>query len=110
MTLSSFVPLSTGYHTHGSITWVILAVVVVLLISRVVWFKRGGYAGNTAHRVVRCSAGHLFTTTWIPGGSLTAIRLGSARYQRCPVGHHWALVRPVKDAELTEEDRRSLGL
>jgi hypothetical protein len=41
---------------------------------------------------VRCSAGHLFTTTWVPLGSLKAVRLGGTRYQYCPVGHHWATV------------------
>jgi hypothetical protein len=51
-------------------------------------------------RVVRCSKGHLFTTIWIPLGSFKAVRLGSRRYQRCPVGHHWAMVRPVDPSEL----------
>jgi hypothetical protein len=41
---------------------------------------------------VRCSAGHLFTTIWVPLASLKALRLGGARYQYCPVGHHWATV------------------
>lgn len=41
---------------------------------------------------VRCSAGHLFTTIWIPLGSLKAVRLGSVRWQHCPVGHHWATI------------------
>jgi hypothetical protein len=41
---------------------------------------------------VRCSAGHLFTTIWVPLGSLKAVRLGLTRYQYCPVGHHWANV------------------
>ncbi len=56
--------------------------------------------------VVRCRDGHLFTTIWIPGGSLKSIRLGWWRFQRCPVGSHWSLVTPVKDAELTDEQRR----
>lgn len=41
---------------------------------------------------VRCSAGHLFTTIWIPFGSLKAVRLGVTRYQYCPIGRHWATV------------------
>ena len=55
--------------------------------------------------VVRCRRGHLFTTLWIPGVSFTALRLGTSRYQRCPVGRHWSLVAPVPDAELTDDDR-----
>ena len=57
--------------------------------------------------VVRCSKGHLFTTIWVPGGSLKSIRLGMSRFQYCPVGHHWAVVNPVKDSELTDEERRT---
>jgi hypothetical protein len=41
---------------------------------------------------VRCSAGHLFTTIWVPFGSLKAVRFSPGRYQYCPVGHHWAIV------------------
>jgi hypothetical protein len=44
---------------------------------------------------VRCAAGHVFTTIWIPFGSLKALRLGGERYQHCPVGHHWATVVPL---------------
>lgn len=44
---------------------------------------------------VRCSAGHLFTTIWVPLASLKAVRLGLTRYQHCPVGHHWASVTPL---------------
>ena len=46
---------------------------------------------------VRCSAGHLFTTIWVPFASFKALRLGFRRYQYCPVGKHWAMVSVVKD-------------
>jgi hypothetical protein len=55
---------------------------------------------NRFDTIVRCSKGHLFTTIWIPLGSFKAVRLGSRRYQRCPVGHHFALVRRVDPGEL----------
>jgi hypothetical protein len=58
------------------------------------------------HIVVRCRRGHLFTTLWIPGVSVKAIRLGWWRIQRCPVGRHWSLVTPVKPVELTEDEQR----
>jgi hypothetical protein len=64
--------------------------------------RRGyGFGGNV---VVRCRKGHLFTTIWIPGASLKSIRLGWARLQRCPVGSHWSLVTPVKEADLTPDE------
>jgi hypothetical protein len=67
--------------------------------------RRRGYSvgGNT---VVRCRQGHLFTTIWIPGASIKAVRLGWARYQRCPVGQHWTLVTPVRNADLTDDELR----
>jgi len=55
---------------------------------------------------VRCRDGHLFTTIWVPGVSFKAIRLGWTRLQRCPVGKHWTLVTPVRDSDLTDEERR----
>jgi hypothetical protein len=46
---------------------------------------------------VRCSAGHLFTTIWVPLVSVKAVRLADTRYQHCPVGHHWASVTRLDD-------------
>jgi hypothetical protein len=60
-------------------------------------------------RIVRCSSGHLYTTMWIWGGSMKAVRLGSRRYQRCPVGHHWAMARLVDPDSLTPEERKAAG-
>ena len=90
---------------------VILAVVVGLVVVILnVTMRRRGYSipGRT---VVRCSGGHLFTTNWVEGGSLKAVRLGlTTRYQRCPVGHHWAIVHPVRDEDLSEDERHRAGL
>jgi hypothetical protein len=44
---------------------------------------------------VRCSAGHVFTTIWIPLASVKSVRLGGQRFQRCPVGQHWATVAVI---------------
>jgi hypothetical protein len=57
--------------------------------------RRRGY-GLFGEVTVRCREGHEFTTWWIPGVSFKALRLGIWRYQRCPVGHHWSLVTPVR--------------
>lgn len=64
--------------------------------------KTGRLAGTV---IVRCRSGHLFSTIWIPGASLKSVRLGWWRFQRCPVGRHWTLVTPVRDSELTEDER-----
>jgi hypothetical protein len=80
-------------------------VFVAAILAEPVAMKLRGYpvGGNL---VVRCRRGHLFTTLWIPGVSLKAIRLGWWRIQRCPVGPHWSLVRPMKKSELTEGEER----
>jgi hypothetical protein len=57
--------------------------------------------------VVRCSAGHLFTTWWIPGASVKALRLGPWRVQRCPVGGHLSVVWPVAVSRLSDDERRA---
>ncbi len=65
-----------------------------------------GYAVGPA-TPVRCREGHVFTTVWIPGVSFKALRLGWWRLQRCPVGPHWSLVRPVRRSDLSARERRS---
>jgi len=77
---------------------VVLVVVVVALVSIGARSERG------IERVMRCRSGHLFSSTVIPGASLKAVRLGVYRFQRCPVGHHWALVRSVDPGSLSPEE------
>ena len=67
--------------------------------------RRLGYNLGT-NTVVRCRQGHLFTTIWIPGVKLKELDLVVARVQRCPVGKHWSLVVPVRDKDLTEDERQ----
>ncbi len=82
-----------------------LVLIVGGLAAVTVVGRRLGYGvgGNT---VVRCREGHLFTTIWIPGASLKALRLGWGRLQYCPVGRHWGIVTPVRAADLTEAERQ----
>ena len=85
---------------------IIIGVIVVVLVFGTVVARRRGYSGIGGDTIVRCSKGHLFTTIWVPGASFKSIRLGMSRFQHCPVGNHWALVTPVRDSDLTDEDRR----
>lgn len=56
--------------------------------------------------VVRCNAGHIYRSIWIPFASLKAARLGwNLRFQHCPVGHHWSLTRKVDPATLKNDER-----
>ncbi len=68
-----------------------------------VWARRRGY-GVGGDTVVRCRQGHLFTTWWIPGASIKALRLGWWRYQYCPIGRHWSVITPVRVADLTDTE------
>jgi len=82
--------------------WLMLAGAAILPEIGALRRRGYGFGGNV---IVRCRQGHLFTTIWIPGGSLKALRFGPWRLQRCPVGPHWSLVAPVRASELTEEQR-----
>ena len=82
----------------------IIAVIALLIAGTVAARRRGYKIGGDV--IVRCRDGHLFTTIWIPGASFKAIRLGLVRLQYCPVGHHLTFVVPVRDEDLTAEERR----
>ncbi len=53
---------------------------------------------------VRCRDGHLFTTIWVPFGSLKALRFGRKRFQYCPVGRHWTTVTRLDEASARRKD------
>ncbi|HUK94297.1 MAG TPA: hypothetical protein VLU96_04500 [Gaiellaceae bacterium] len=81
-----------------------LIVLAAILVEPIAMWLRGYPIGGRL--VVRCREGHLFTTIWIPGASLKALRLGWWRVQRCPVGQHWSIVTPVREIDLSRRQRR----
>ena len=78
-------------------------VLAVYAVGTVIALRRGYTFGKNVP--VRCRDGHLFTTVWIPGASVKALRLGPWRVQWCPVGRHVTLVTLLKNADLTEAQR-----
>lgn len=76
----------------------------VLIETIPIWRHGYGIGGNV---VVRCRKGHLFTTIWLPAASVKSLRLGSRRFQHCPVGHHWSMVKLVRESELSAKERRT---
>jgi hypothetical protein len=80
-----------------------IAAVAMLVETAGLWLRTRRIGGKL---IVRCRAGHLFTTIWIPAASVKSLRLGLWRVQRCPVGRHWSLVTPVNENELSEDERR----
>jgi hypothetical protein len=83
----------------------VIAVVVLALAAATIAARRMGYSGIGGDTVVRCRAGHLFTTLWVPGASLKSVRLGT---NQVPVlsGRKALDPRdPVRESELTDEER-----
>lgn len=87
---------------------VMSGLVIVILVILVVFavMAAGGLLGvfDRYQRPVRCSAGHLFTTIWVPLGSIKAVRLGPRRWQHCPVGHHWATIERLDPSTAAPAD------
>lgn len=93
-------PMSSKRKRRLVITGAALAAYAIATVAAL---RRGYKFGVNVP--VRCRDGHVFTTIWIPGGSVKALRFGPWRAQWCPVGRHFTLVTLLKDADLTEEER-----
>jgi hypothetical protein len=76
----------------------------LLLEAGATWLRSHRLGGNL---IVRCRQGHLFTTRWIPAASVKSLRFGWWRFQYCPVGRHWSVVVPVRQAELSAKQLRA---
>jgi hypothetical protein len=81
-----------------------VAIALVAVEAGALRWRVGRFGGRI---IVRCRQGHLFSTIWIPGASVKSLRLGFWRFQRCPVGDHWSLVKPVNPADLSEQELES---
>jgi hypothetical protein len=98
------VPIQTfasGYHAPLEIAIPVITVVVIL---KVVISRSRGQPAIGGKTEVKCSKGHVFKANWSSLGSFTSIRLGGARFQRCPVGNHWSFVKSVDDSKPTDND------
>ena len=79
----------------------VLATLEAALVAR----RRGFLFGMRT--TVRCGDGHLFQTVWIPGASLTSLRFGPWRLARCPIGRHFTVITPVREADLGRDELES---
>ena len=60
--------------------------------------------GIVGDRILRCSDGHLFTSS--EGSRLVrSVHLGARRFMRCPVDRKWRVMRNVKPRDLTDAER-----
>jgi hypothetical protein len=86
--MQSFVPMTDKRRRA-----IVIAVVMTAAEAAFLRTRTGKWAGEVK---VRCREGHEFEITWIPGVSFTSLRLGPWRVRRCPVGHHWSIVTPIR--------------
>jgi hypothetical protein len=64
--------------------------------------------GIIGNRILRCSDGHLFTSTESSRLLLSA-HFGPKRLMRCPVDGKWRMMENVSSKDLTEEQLREAG-
>lgn len=69
----------------------LVVIAVILVVSFIIYkvLPSKGYGYLSKLTCTKCS--HTFDYRWIPGGSFTAIRLGTKRYMRCPSCHKWSM-------------------
>jgi len=89
-----------GRHPRRTVTIILATLLVEAVALRLRGYRIGGNV------VVRCRKGHLYTTIWVPGASVKSLRFGWWRFQHCPTGGHWSIVTPVKEADLTAQEKR----
>ncbi|MGI0071968.1 MAG: hypothetical protein ACRECT_07910 [Thermoplasmata archaeon] len=82
----------------GPIFWAVVGVGIALVIIAVVFYvqvlRRGrslGTTGAVQRSHLTCPKCHQeFDYDWVPGVSLTAVRLGTSRYMACPLCGRWS--------------------
>ena len=65
-----------------------VAVIVVLIVIYLVFPRVKGLHYTSRLTCPKC--GKQFDYNWVPGGSLSSVRLGSERYLSCPNCHGWS--------------------
>ena len=80
----------------GVLGFALTAIVVVLLVAFYLWVYRRnrahGYGGLSVVSRLTCpKCGKTFDHRYVPGASLSALRLGRSRYMECPLCHQWSV-------------------
>ena len=63
--------------------------------------------GIIGDRVLRCSDGHVFTSSEI-ARLFRSVHFGPRRLMRCPVDGKWRMMTNVRRDDLTDEERATL--
>jgi DNA-directed RNA polymerase subunit RPC12/RpoP len=77
-------------------------VLIVIIIVGIWWLARGrsravrGTAGVVRENTLVCSkCNRQFNYQFVPGASLTSLRLGNSRYMKCPLCGKWSVIKIV---------------
>lgn len=87
---------------------IVAAAIIAFAVGAMVASRKGYKEGGEV--VARCGRGHVFTTVWVDRFTYRRVDLGFAKIQRCPVGDHLTVVRPVDMSELTPEEKKQAKL
>jgi hypothetical protein len=69
----------------------VVAIFVAMYALGLYRSRQKGTHGYVQHSRLVCPKCHgTFDYDWIPGGALTAVRLGRARYMACPICRKWS--------------------
>ncbi len=98
----------SGYNIRMSTLLPLIIIVVAAFLAFVVGavvahrkgFKQDGEVA------ARCSQGHLFMTVWVDRWTWKRLDVGFLKIQRCPVGDHWSVVRPLEMSSLTADEKK----
>lgn len=82
----------------GLVAYIAVSAAVVILVLLVLFYvlvlrrnRALGSPGIVSRARLTCpKCGQAFDFDFIPGASVTAIRLGSSRYMACPLCHRWS--------------------
>ncbi len=81
----------------GLVFWIGVGAAVLIVIAVVIWailLQRGrslGTPGAVQRSRLTCpKCGGTFDYDWVPGASLSSVRLGTGRYMACPLCRKWS--------------------
>ena len=74
----------------------ILGPITIVVILAAIYLASPRFGPHYTSRLTCPKCGKTFDYEWLPGGSFSAIRLGTKRYMRCQLCGKWALFEMLK--------------
>jgi DNA-directed RNA polymerase subunit RPC12/RpoP len=83
---------------------IVLAPITIGVILAAIYLASPRFGLHYTSRLVCPKCGKTFDYEWLPGGSFTALRLGTKRYMRCPLCRKWSIFNVVSTIVKPEDD------